>query len=105
MAFLNAQRAKLAAMSAEAEAVAAQTASMHTLGQRVAELDSLAAEALNARHVTELTSSELEQSSIIDRLGQATVSAPAARHILCTACFDVPCACKDKSSRTTISLD
>ena len=59
MAFLNAQRAKLAALAEAAEASTAQSVAATDLSRRMLELEANAADAMAAPVVTELTSEEL----------------------------------------------
>ena len=149
MAFLEAQRAKLAAMTQAANAAAGQRAAAEALGRRMAHLDSKFAEVMEAPIVTELTSAELEARSALHSSELAARRLPmqalptqansnmmaaepnfhtAAFHhtptpaesdlstavtamqvglcpsrlmstgslMLCTRCFDCPCACQAK---------
>ena len=92
MAFLNAQRAKLAAMSEAAETAHQHKEVAETLGRRMAELDSKFAEIMDAPVVTELTSAELARKSPTQL--PETRCKQASDFDLCTVCFDCPCACR-----------
>ena len=109
MAFLNAQRAKLAAMSEAADAAAQQNQIASAIAHKISQLDSMAADALNSSHITELTSAEMAQassprtalSSDMDRISVSneqpksnTIIATRGGLVLCTICFDCPCACR-----------
>ena len=99
MTYLHAQREKLALMSQAAEAASQQQQFASQLGAKMARLDSMTADALNASAITELTSSEREalqnksagMSNAMEKMPQ-----PCSRSelTLCTKCFDCPCACK-----------
>lgn len=104
MAFLNAQREKLALMAEAAEAASQQQQLASELGAKMARLDSMTADALNASVITELTSSEreaLQNKSPRDSANDVSnamddMLPPSSRSglTLCTKCFDCPCACK-----------
>jgi len=94
MAFLNAQRAKLAAMNDAAEVAAAQGLHAEGLSRKMAALDEAFEQALNAPVVTELTSSEMDQQATRNTSPvQICSSAQETTLVLCTVCFDCPCAC------------
>ena len=108
MAFLNAQRAKLAALGAAAEQAAVTTNLAANLGERMSQLDEMHAQAMASSGPTELTSVEMERMGINatsptkdprDRSGAPPSAAPK----LCTACFDCPCACPGSRPAAAVS--
>ena len=111
MAFLNAQRAKLAAMSEAADAAAKQNQIAQAIAHKIGQLDAMAADALNSQHVTELTSAEQAQASSprtglamdLERISVGSGKSHGGNNnmvfasnglVLCTVCFDCPCACR-----------